>query len=87
MRKFSTVELLRDLKTVTHAAAREPVAITQHRKPRFVLMAIEDIERLRIGRPDPRQAYRVDETPPDLAILLAEELDRIIDNPDAADGA
>ena len=27
MKEFSTVELLRDLKTVTHAAAREPVAI------------------------------------------------------------
>ena len=46
MRKFSTVELLRDLKTVTHAAARAPVAITQHRKPRFVLMALEDFDRL-----------------------------------------
>lgn len=47
MREFTTVEVLRDLKTVTHAAARAPVAITQHRKARFVLMAIEDFERLR----------------------------------------
>jgi PHD/YefM family antitoxin component YafN of YafNO toxin-antitoxin module len=86
MREFSTVELLRDLKTVTHAAARAPVAITQHRKPRFVLMAIEDFERLRPVEADPRKAYLVDETPPELAKMLAEGLDRIIDDktpPDA----
>jgi hypothetical protein len=79
MREFSTVDLLRDLKTVTHAAAREPVAITQHRKRRFVLMAIEDFQRLSVGGKDPRKAYRVDETPPELASLLVTGLDRIID--------
>lgn len=84
MREFTTVELLRDLKTVTHAAARAPVAITQHRKARFVLMAIEDFERLRAAIPDPRKAYLTEETPPDLAALLGEGLDRIIagDNSD-----
>jgi prevent-host-death family protein len=86
MREFSTVELLRDLKTVTHAAAREPVAITQHRKPRFVLMAMEDFERLQAGRPDPRKAYLVEETPAELAMLLAAGLERIIDGTDVADG-
>ncbi len=80
MREFSTVELLRDLKTVTHAAAREPVAITQHRKQRFVLMAIEDFEKLRAGSPDPRKAYAAGETPPELAAKLAEGLDRIIES-------
>jgi prevent-host-death family protein len=84
MRKFSTVELLRDLKTVTHAAAREPVAITQHRKPRFILMAIEDFERLQSRRPDPRKAHRIEETPPELATMLIDELDRIIDGADKA---
>jgi hypothetical protein len=87
MREFSTVELLRDLKTVTHAAAREPVAITQHRKPRFVLMALEDFERMKAGNPDPRKVYRIEETPPELAGLLADGLDRIIAGEDAADGA
>lgn len=79
MREFSTVELLRDLKTVTHAAARAPVTITQHRKPRFVLMAIEDYERLRMTHPDPRKAYRADETPPEMAGLLADGLERLIE--------
>jgi len=86
MREFSTVDLLRDMKTVTHAAAREPVAITQHRKPRFVLMAIEDFDRLRRGRQDPRKAYLVDETPTELAVMLADGLDQIIDGSDKTDG-
>lgn len=84
MRAFSTVDLLRDLKTVTHAAAREPVAITQHRKPRFVLMAIEDFERLR-GAADPRKAYRVEETPRELADVLIAGLDRLIDDKGSED--
>jgi PHD/YefM family antitoxin component YafN of YafNO toxin-antitoxin module len=79
MREFSTVELLRDLKTVAHAAARAPVAITQHRKRRFVLMAVEDYERLTVPHPDPRQVYRSDAAPPELAELLRTGLDRIIE--------
>ena len=83
MRAFSTVELLRDLKTVTHAATRAPVTITQHRKPRFVMMAIEDYEKLQQGgNPDPRRAYRTSETPPELKELLLAELDRIADGRD-----
>jgi prevent-host-death family protein len=81
MRQFTTVELLRDLKTVTHAAARAPVTITQHRKPRFVLMAVEEFDKLR--NPDPRRAYRVEDTPPELAKLIADGLQKIIDGDDA----
>lgn len=81
MRKFSTVELLRNLKTVTHAAARAPVAITQHRRPRFVLMAVEDYERVRRNS-DPRKVYRTHETPPELKKLLLEGLDRIAEGRD-----
>ena len=87
MREFSTVDLLRDLKTVTHAAAREPVTITQHRKPRFVLMALEDFERLKAGNPDPRKVYRIEETPAELAGMLADGLDRIIAGDDSAEDA
>jgi PHD/YefM family antitoxin component YafN of YafNO toxin-antitoxin module len=82
MRAFSTVELLRDLKTVAHAATRAPVAITQHRKTRFVLMAIEDFDRLQNANPDPRKAYRIEETPPELAKLISEGLQNIIDGND-----
>ncbi|MBV8977254.1 MAG: type II toxin-antitoxin system prevent-host-death family antitoxin [Alphaproteobacteria bacterium] len=85
MRSFSTVDLLRDLKTVTHAAAKAPVAITQHRKPRFVLMAVEDFEKLQGGNPDPRRAYRIEETPPELAKLIAKGLDKITGSKDTTD--
>lgn len=63
MRQFSTVELAQKIGSVTHAASREPVSITQHRKARFVLMSIEDYERLRRGA-DTREAGTL-ETMPD----------------------
>jgi prevent-host-death family protein len=76
MKEFSTVDLLRDFKEVSLAANRRPVAITQHRKPRYVLMSYDDFQR--IQERDPRRAYLVDETPPELAALLLPELDRLI---------
>ncbi|ACL59974.1 type II toxin-antitoxin system prevent-host-death family antitoxin [Methylobacterium nodulans] len=79
MRQFSTVELTQQIGTVTHIASKEPVVITQHRKPRFVLMSIEDFERMQAqGRP--RRVYGVGETPPELADLLATELERRIND-------
>ncbi|HUK59596.1 MAG TPA: type II toxin-antitoxin system prevent-host-death family antitoxin [Stellaceae bacterium] len=86
MKEFSTVDLLRDLKTVTHAATRAPVTITQHRKPRFVLMAVEDFDRLRTALRDPRKSYRVADTPPELARLLVDGLDAILAGQDEDDG-
>lgn len=77
MQKFSTVELLRDIKTVTMAADRQPVAITQHRKARYVLMTYDDFEAMKKTR-DPRKAYGPNEAPPELAALIGLELDRII---------
>lgn len=65
MRQFSTVELTQKIGDVTHVARREPVAITQHRKARFVLMSIEDYERL-VSRGDTRQAWSVADVPDDL---------------------
>ncbi len=75
MRTFSTVELTQQIGEVTHAASREPVTITHHRKPRFVLMSMEDFEKMREGG-RPRRAYGIGETPPELADMLASELER-----------
>lgn len=75
MRKFSTVELTQQIGTVTHAASREPVTITQHRKPRFVLMSIEDYERLR-ARGDTRTAGTLETMPDDLFEEVKAELSR-----------
>ena len=79
MRSFSTVDVLRDFKSVTHAAAREPVAITQHRKVRFVMMAVEDYEQLSAVGKDPRRVIRTDQTPPELAEVFAPALDAMIE--------
>ena len=78
MRAFSTVDLVRNFKAVTHVATREPVTITQHRKPRFILMAIEDFEQLARLPNDPHGAYGPGETPPEIAELFRRDLDRII---------
>ncbi len=69
MRTFTTVELLRDLPSVTQAVARGPVAITRHRKPRYVLMAMEDFARLN-GKRDPRQVYETAKLPDDVRAEL-----------------
>lgn len=76
MRQFTTVDLLRGFKAVTMAADRQPVAITQHRKPRYVLMTYEDFQQIRAT--DPRRVYGPGETPSDLADILLPELDKLI---------
>ncbi len=85
MQKFTTVELLRDIKTVTMAADRQPVAITQHRKPRYVLMTYDEFEAMK-SKGDPRRAYGANEAPRDLVDLIMPELDRLIEEGRDADG-
>lgn len=71
-RRFSTAELARKVGDVTHAASQAPVMITHHNKPRYVLMSIEDFEKI-----NPQKAYRADETPDEIAEWLLPALDRI----------
>lgn len=80
MRRFSTVDLDKNLGDVKAVAAREPVVITEHRKDRFVMMSIEDFNRLRQGA-DPQRVYGAGETPADIAELFLGEIDRILDKP------
>lgn len=54
----------RNWKLVTDKALRAPVVITAHGRPRHVLMAYEDYERMRQGS---RRAYRTEALPADLA--------------------
>jgi PHD/YefM family antitoxin component YafN of YafNO toxin-antitoxin module len=79
LRRFSTVDLDKNLGDVKAAAAREPVIITEHRKDRFVMMAIEDFERLR-RHAGPQRVYGPRETPPDLAAAFSREIDRVLDD-------
>ena len=46
-RTVTSKEALRNWKLVTDNALREPVVITAHGRPRHVLLAYEDYERLR----------------------------------------
>lgn len=78
MRQFTTVDLLRDIKTVTMAADRQPVAITQHRKPRYVLMTYEDFAQMQNKAEDPRRVFGPGEAPADLSEIILPELDRLI---------
>jgi prevent-host-death family protein len=78
MRRFTTVDLDKNLGDVKAVAAREPVVITEHRKDRFVMMSIEDFNRLRAGA-DVQHVFGAGETPPALADLLAKEIDRVLD--------
>jgi hypothetical protein len=85
VQKFTTVDLLRDIKTVTMAADRQPVAITQHRKPRYVLMTYDEFEAMK-GRGDPRRVYGAHEAPEELVDIVLPELDRLIEEGREADG-
>lgn len=72
MKHFSTADLARKVGDVTHAASQAPVVITQHRKPRFVLMRIETFE-----AGNSRRAIIARETPDDIAEWLLPGLDRL----------
>lgn len=79
MRHFTTADLNKHIGDVTDAARRSPVFITHHRKPRFVLMSIDDYNALRQQTDDHRQAFTLDTIPDDVAdglIALADQYDR-----------
>jgi hypothetical protein len=79
MQQFSSVDLLRDIKTVTMAADRQPVTITQHRKPRYVLMTFDEYQTMTKARTDPRRVFGPGETPAELAEMILPELDKLIE--------
>ena len=75
MREFPSAALTRDPVSLKDAAREGPVAITEHRRPRFVLMTYDAYVDLTTTRADPRRAIRVEETPEDLKALLLEALE------------
>jgi prevent-host-death family protein len=79
MQQFSSVDLLRDIKTVTMAADRQPVTITQHRKPRYVLMTYDEYQTMTKTRANPRRVFGPGETPAELAEMILPELDKLIE--------
>lgn len=68
MRAFPSTDLKQTLGDVLDAANHEPIAITKHKKPRYVLMSIRDYERR--FRTDKRQAFAVEEMPAEHLSML-----------------
>jgi prevent-host-death family protein len=76
MKTVSSTDLKQSLGDVLAVAAREPVTITRHGSPRYVLLSVEAYEQRKMQ--DSRKAYRVEETPDELAEMLISALDRQI---------
>ena len=72
--EFKAADLTRHTSDLFDAAIRSPVAITKHRKPKFVLMSIDQYHQLARGAA--QQVHRLDEMPPDLKALMIEGLAR-----------
>jgi prevent-host-death family protein len=70
-RTVTSKEALRNWKEVTDKALRQPVVITSHGRPRHVLLAYEDYERL---RDQERQAIRTGYLPDAMADAILDGL-------------
>ncbi len=76
MRQFTTGDLNKQIGDVTDVASREPVILTRHSKPRFVLMSYEHYQRMRSGG-DLRRAHHISEMPGEHADLFDEAIERL----------
>ncbi len=72
--EFKAADLTRHTSDLFDAAIRSPIAITKHRKPKFVLMSMDQYQSLMRGAT--QQAHMVDEMPEDLKALMIEGLER-----------
>lgn len=72
MRTYPSTELKNNLGDVLAAASQEPVSITRHSKPRYVLMSYEAYQ-AKITH-DPRHAYCVSEMPDEHLQMLESAL-------------
>lgn len=74
LQTFPAADLARRTGDILDAASRTPVAITKHRKPRFVVMSVECYEAMR-GQRD-QQAYTLDDMPDELKAQMIAALER-----------
>jgi len=72
--EFKAADLTRHTSDLFDAAIRSPVAITKHRKPKFVLMSMDQYQKL--TRVATQQVHTLDEMPDDLKALMIEGLER-----------
>jgi len=72
--EFKAADLTRHTSDLFDAAIRSPVAITKHRKPKFVLMSMDQYQKL--TRVATQQVHMLDEMPDGLKALMIEGLER-----------
>ena len=72
--EFKAADLTRHTSELFDAAIRSPVAITKHRKPKFVLMSMDQYQQLAKGAT--QQVHMLDEMSDDLKALMIEGLER-----------
>jgi prevent-host-death family protein len=70
MKQYPSTDLKQNLGDVLAAASQQPVSITRHNKPRYVLMSIEAYE-ARFAD-DSRCAYAAKDAPSDHVEMLEE---------------
>ena len=78
IQSFPAADLARKTGDILDAASRAPVAITKHRKPRFVLMSLERYEALTGG--SDQQAHTLDDMPAELKAMMTAALERDLAN-------
>ncbi|GBR25520.1 type II toxin-antitoxin system prevent-host-death family antitoxin [Gluconobacter japonicus] len=78
MKQFAAADLTRNTGDLFEAAAVAPVAITKHRKPRFVVMSMERYETLTNQDKGSQKAYAVGQMPQDVAALFEQGLEDLI---------
>ena len=61
MAQYTTSDLSRKSGDIIADAMQAPVMITQRKKPRLVLMSIDEFERITEKRPDTRRSYHISE--------------------------
>ena len=79
MRNFSSTELANKTGDVLAAAAQEPVHIQRHGKSRFVLLSVEQYERLNT-QASHRRAVHIDDIGADEAATLIAALQHSIEH-------
>jgi prevent-host-death family protein len=78
---FTTSDLSRKSGDIIAEAMRQPVTITQRNKPRFVLLNVEDYERLR-EYADHRQVFTIETMPDDFLEEMKKAIEDYANEPD-----
>ena len=68
LKTFAAADLTRHTGDLFEAATRAPIAITRHRKPRFVVMSVAHYEALVSG--SEQKSYAMSDLPEDLGKIL-----------------